>query len=107
MAEDYQDEIEYSEDLPEELKKNLTKRSVNVSGDIRQTILRLLGDHGELNINQLFIGVYRSKELVLKRSAMAAHLKALRERGIVESPVRGTFALTGKGQDLYDKAAGL
>lgn len=107
MADDYQDEIEYSDDLPDELKQNLTKRTVSVGGGIRPTLLRLLGDHGELNINQLLIGVYRSKELVLKRSAMAAHLKALREREIVKSPVRGTYALTEKGQDLYDKAAGL
>lgn len=96
-------EIAYSDDLPEELKKELIRNSGG-GGRLRPVLMRLIGQNGTVTVNDLLIGLYRAEGVVVKRPNALAHLKALRDRGFVESKARGTYQLTEQGEEIFERA---
>lgn len=97
------EEIQYSDDLPDSVKSQLVDRGPGV-GKVRGVLLRLIGENSGIDINGLIIGLYRSNGIEIKRSGIQTHLKKLRDKDLVESPERGLFKLTDKGEEYFERA---
>lgn len=103
-------EVAITDDLPEELKAQFTKPRKYSGGKrkskYRPILLRLMGSHGELTTDQLLTGIYRAtkKQKIMSRQALYAHLKKLRNAGLVKRVLTGRYDLTDKGRSLFSSA---
>lgn len=95
-----------TDDLPAELKKQLraNKRPPTRVSKWRPAIMTILGNHGDMCLNQLLVELYRAKNKIMTRVAMVSHLSALRKDGLVEKHSHRRYQLSKDGQARLNQA---
>ena len=99
------EEIEYRDDLPQELKDQLGPEPQLLDKSASAVLVRLLGEHGQLHRNRLIIGYYNATGSVLTKKTLTNYLHTLKKKGVICSPSRSYFELTEKGQTMFEQAA--